>query len=414
MKKESVWLEFTPLSNYLKSINLGQGFPGWEPEQMVRDCLRMVCEKTGISQYSSPKGEPVLRQQIAKSYQKTQGRQVCAETEVLVTVGASEGIYLAIKSLVKPGEEVIILEPFFDLYEGAIASCAAVAKYVSLNIPKNANSTEEISLDLKAIKEAITDKTSLLIINTPHNPTGKVFSRKELESLAELLEDFPNVNILSDEVYEHLVYDGKSHVSPASIETLKDKTVCLYSAGKTFSITGWKIGWAIGNRKLIEKLTTTQQWVVFSVATPLQHAVAELLRRAEEPYKAHDNFYKYLKDDYQSKRDLLLDGLKASGFKTLKPEGSFFIMASSSKDSLFEKPESYEKLTEKAMIKIDMNSLQYPSYNLSRNLSLEHKVTTIPMAAFLSEPNKSKNKTVRFAFCKKEKDLKQAIKKLQV
>ena len=134
MKKESVWLEFTPLSNYLASINLGQGFPGWEPEQMVIESLRSVCEKTGISQYSSPKGEQILRDQIATSYKKNQARDICADTEVLVTVGASEGIYLAVKSLVKPGEEVIILEPFFDLYEGAIDSCKAIAKYVSLLI----------------------------------------------------------------------------------------------------------------------------------------------------------------------------------------------------------------------------------------------------------------------------------------
>ncbi len=413
MKKASVWLEFTPLSNYLGSINLGQGFPGWEPEDMVKESLITVCEKTGISQYSSPKGEKILRDQIAASYEKKQARDICAETEVLVTVGASEGIYLAVKSLVKTDEEVIILEPFFDLYEGAIDSCGATSKYVSLKIPNDAQSTSEISLDLKAIKEAITEKTALIIINTPHNPTGKVFRKEELESLAKLLEDYPRINILSDEVYEHLVYGENTHVSPRSIESLKDKTVCLYSAGKTFSITGWKIGWAIGNKKLIEKMTSTQQWVVFSVATPLQHAVADLLRKAENPYKGHDSFYTYLSYSYENKRDLLLKGLESSGFKTLKPEGSFFILASSDNEKLFNKPESYEGLVAKINIQIDKDSLRYPSYNLSRNLSLDKKVTSIPMAAFLSEEKKSTDRTVRFAFCKKDTDLKEAIARLQ-
>ena len=313
----------------------------------------------------------------------------------------------------EPGEEVIILEPFFDLYEGAIDSCGANAKYVALEIPANAKSTAEIRLNLAAIEDAITEKTRLIIVNTPHNPTGKVFSKDELSKLGTLLEKYPEIKVLSDEVYEHLVYDKNQHVSPRSIPALREKTVCLYSAGKTFSITGWKIGWAIGAEDLIDKMTAMQQWVVFSVATPLQHAVANLLKTAENPYKGHKDFYSYLRQSYYKKREHLQTALERSGFEIISPEGGFFICASATDERLLDPPERYLDLIKEANIKIDRESLDYPSYNLSRRLSLEKKVTSIPMAAFLSLDNKKTNTMVRFAFCKKDEELEKAGMQLE-
>ena len=299
------------------------------------------------------------------------------------------------------------------MYEGAISSIGAKAKYISLDIPKNCESTKDIRLDLNKLESAITSKTALLILNTPHNPTGKVFSKTELESIGSILKNHPRVKVLSDEVYEHLTYEDCKHVSPRSVSLLKDKTICLYSAGKTFSITGWKIGWAIGPKELIEEMTSSQQWVVFSVATPLQHAVSELLIEAEKPYKSFSNFYSFLKASYSTKREGLLNGLVELGFSPIKPEGSFFIVASSPKKELYEKIDDYEQFTADNKILIDKETLDYNSYNLARNLSISKKVTTIPMAAFYEDSKKREVDTVRFAFCKTEADLEKAIERLK-
>lgn len=399
----SVWLEFSPLSQHMKSCNLGQGFPDWQPPAFVKEIAAEAIVDPKYFQYARSAGQPQLNETISEIYGAMHGRSICPNREVLVTDGASEAIYLSLLSFVNPGDEVIIIEPFFDIYAGALGMVGGVPRHCPLRPRDGIRSSGEYDLDLDELKALLSPKTKAIILNSPHNPTGKVFSREEYQGIAACLEPWPEVVVISDEVYEHLVFDGASHVPFAQIDGMADRTLSIYSAGKTFSITGWKIGWIVGPQHLMKAVQIAQQWIVFSVATPLQEVVARALKQGLEPYEGVPSYYRWLAGLYEKKRDFLCDGLEQANLRVIRPQGSFFIVAETSGMGLDLKapPQEVLDFVEKGQLMVDQNTLDDPSYNFCRHLTVSKGVTPIPITAFMSKERKSIGEDfARFAFCK--------------
>jgi aspartate/methionine/tyrosine aminotransferase len=276
---ESIWSEFQQLAAKYKVVNLGQGFPDWDPEQFTLQALANTASKP-VHQYARAHGDLQLVNSIAKMYSgdKYNGfdREIEPLTEVMVVNGASDGLTVCLNAFINPGDEVVCIEPFFDCYDKMVESVGATPLYVPLRPPKNAHDStaQEWTLDEKELRASITKKTRALILNTPHNPTGKIFSRAELEMVARVAKDH-DLLIISDEVYEFLVFDEKlKHERIANIPGMWDRTVTIMSSGKTFSTTGWKMGWLIGPKHLIDPTYKYNMFKIFSVATPIQKAVS--------------------------------------------------------------------------------------------------------------------------------------------
>ena len=265
----TVWSEFGALAAETGAINLGQGFPEWQPpEFVVEQAVNAMAE--GYNQYTRPAGHPNLVNVLARRYSGHLKREVDAQAEVAVTVGASQSLYLTLQALVNPGDEVILLEPAFDLYYGQVR--LAGGKVVPVPLAVDADGMWQ--LDADALDKAVTPRTKLLVLNSPHNPTGKVFTTAEMEAVADVVRRHPNLLVISDEVYKFIVYAGAPHVHFASLPDMFERTVTLSSAGKTFSITGWQTGWCVGPARLIRPIQLLLPFVQFCVATPMQQVVA--------------------------------------------------------------------------------------------------------------------------------------------
>ena len=407
----SVWLEFSPLADLVEGINLGQGFPDWDPPEFVVEASVKASRTKGVHCYARSSGHLPLTQEIARSYEERLESKINPLTDVLVTVGASEALYLALMTYVNPGDEVLVIEPAFDLYYGAINMAGGIAKGVALTRKGDGFRLNPADLDAQ-----LSSKTKILMLNSPHNPSGKVFSKDEYMEIARILEKYPNCIVVSDEVYEHLVYDDNEHIAFASIEGMKERTLSIYSAGKTFSITGWKIGWIIGNSKLIRPLQGCQQWVCFSVATHLQEAVTLSLQEAKKKYRGQKDYYTWLRKEYTNKRSILYEGLKKSGFTPILPQGSFFILT----EYQHLRPDwngfpHLEKLAiEQGKLLINPATVFYRDYNFARNLASENKVVSIPVSAFMGSQrvNADIDRYIRFAFCKSNALLEEAKDRL--
>mmetsp|Transcript_7499 Transcript_7499/g.22759 ORF Transcript_7499/g.22759 Transcript_7499/m.22759 type:complete len:305 (-) Transcript_7499:903-1817(-) len=243
LNKPSVWLEFSPLAKALDAINLGQGFPDWAPPDFVTQAAVTAFQDPTKSRYSTSRGHPRLLQALADHYAVSMERSLDPQKNFLVTVGASQGISLALQSFVDEGDEVVLVEPAFDLYLSNVSLAKGVPKFVPLRSKSGEpESSAELHLDPEELRKTLSEKSRLLILNSPHNPTGKMFTREEYQQIADVLKDFPRCMVLSDEVYEHIVFDGREHIPFATIDDMFDRTVTLSSAGKTFSVTGWKTG----------------------------------------------------------------------------------------------------------------------------------------------------------------------------
>ncbi len=415
----SVWLEFSPLANACEAVNLGQGFPGWDPPEFVTALGQEMLGQGCYAQYARSAGTQILTQAVARHYGPQLRKTIRWDQEVLVTVGCSEAILLAFMGILDPGDEVILLEPAFDIYGGALAMIGGKARYVPLELGVDG----KFHLDLQKLEAAITPRTKAFLLNTPHNPTGKVFSADELAEIAKLLKKHPQIIVISDEVYEHLVYESSVHTPFATLPGMDDRTLSLYSAGKTFSITGWKIGWVIGPETLVRRLQICQQWVVFSVATPLQAAVAHCLDIAPKSYQGCSSYYQWLQQDYQTKRNFLMDGLTTAGLTPIKPEGSFFIPVDLSQvppQFAMDPPRGYQDFIKLRGIPMDPITEQRLDYNFCRHLSLRQRVTPIPFSAFsdpalgreTSRKNLPQTPLARFAFCKPLEQLAEAGRRL--
>ncbi|MFG3225130.1 pyridoxal phosphate-dependent aminotransferase [Kitasatospora sp. NPDC048194] len=368
----TIFAEMSALATATGSINLGQGFPDTDgPEEVREAAVRALREGRG-NQYPPGPGIPELRTAIAEHQQRFHGLAYDPDTEVLVTAGATEAIAAALLALLEPGDEVIALEPFYDSYAACIAMAGATRRPLTLRAPS-------FRPDLDELRALITPRTRLLLINTPHNPTGTVLTAEETAGIAALAVEH-DLLVVTDEVYEHLVF-GTVHRPLAGLPGMRERTVSISSAGKTFSFTGWKVGWVTGSPALVSAVRTAKQYLTYVSAGPFQYAVAEALRLP-------DDYFDTLRADLLRKRDLLLGGLTAAGFRAFAPEGTYFVTT-------------------------DITPLgEKDGVEFCRALPERCGVVAIPNAVFYDDAEAGLS-LVRFTFCKKDEVLQEAVARLQ-
>ncbi|HEX7095336.1 MAG TPA: pyridoxal phosphate-dependent aminotransferase [Acidimicrobiales bacterium] len=368
----SIFGEMSLIAARTGAINLGQGFPDTDgPAEVIEAAIAAM--RDGHNQYPPPFGIPALRNAIAQHQQRFYGLTYDPDTEVLVTAGATEAIAATIIALCDRGDEVVAFEPYYDSYAACIAMAGARRVPITLRAP-------DFALDVDRLREAITPRTRLLLLNTPHNPTGKVFSREELSEIAQVCIE-NDVIVMTDEVYEHLTYDCE-HVPMAAIPGMRDRTITVSSAGKTFSFTGWKIGWLCASAPLVAAVHTVKQFLTYVNGAPFQHAVAIALALG-------DDFYDGFRRDLQAKRDLLVDGLTAAGFRVFPPDGTYFVTT-------------------------DVRPFgETDGMAFCRALPERAGVVAIP-AVVLYDDVEEGGPLVRFAFCKRTEVLQQAVERLAV
>jgi methionine aminotransferase len=358
------------LASEAGAINLAQGFPGFGADPVLLELLAKA-SLAGHNQYAPMSGLLSLRQQIAEKTQRTQGYLPNADREVTVVSGASEAIFVALTAVVRPGDEVLVLEPAYDSYVPGILLNGGIPVFVSLD-PTN------FSVDWELLISKVTNKTRAILVNNPHNPSGYVWSLDEVKRLSALV-DQTGIYVISDEVYERLVYDGKTHHSLGADPVLREKTFVCGSFGKTFHVTGWKIGYCIAPAELTHEFRKVHQFITFSTATPMQHALASYLEVAER-YLSLPNFY-------QIKRDFFVEGLKETEFRFVPAAGSFFQLV------------SYAHLSD------------LPDVVMAKRLTKITKVACIPVSAFYT--NGQDRKLLRFCFAKEESELQEALLRLK-
>ncbi|WP_455900645.1 pyridoxal phosphate-dependent aminotransferase [Rhodococcus gordoniae] len=369
----TIFAEMTELAVRHGAINLGQGFPDVDgPPAMLEIARRAIAE--GINQYPPGSGMPVLREAVAADRAARYGLHHDPGSEVLVTVGATEAISAAILGLVEPGEEVLLTEPYYDSYAAAVALAGATRRTVPLTRSGNG-----FVLDVDALRDAVTDRTRMLVVNSPHNPTGTVYDREALTALAELACE-RDLLVLSDEVYEHLVFDGRAHIPLASLPGMAGRTVTVSSAAKTFNVTGWKIGWAIGPRELIDGVRAAKQFMTFVGGAPFQPAVAHALTHEQE-------WITSMRDDLERKRTFLSRALSDAGLQVFDSAGTYFVCA-------------------------DLTSVgRSDAVAFCRELPGRIGVAAVPVSVFVDD-TASWNHLVRFAFCKRDEVLTEAVARL--
>ncbi len=367
----SVFTEMSLLARKHNAVNLGQGFPDFDgPEFLKEAAYRAIRE--GHGQYARSFGVPDLNTAIAERFARDTGIVVDPDAEITVTAGCTEAIAATMLGLVNRGDEVILIEPFYDSYPATVAMAGGTVRSVTLRAPN-------FSLDIEALRAAVTPKTRLILINTPHNPTGRVFSRAELEAVAALCREHDLICV-SDEVYERLVFEGE-HISIATLPGMRERTVTLSSLGKTFSFTGWKIGWAIAPPGLTAGVRAAHQFLTFCAPTPLQVAAIEALRTGAE-------YDRQFIAEYRQRRDFMANGLADAGFDVYVPAGTYFIMCDHSRFG-FEDDLAF-----------------------CRFLVSDVGVAAIPPGSFYCD-RKEGRRLVRFAFCKREATLRAAIDRMR-
>jgi N-succinyldiaminopimelate aminotransferase len=307
----TIFAEMSALAAATGSINLGQGFPDTDgPPELVEAAIGAI--RAGDNQYPPGPGIAPLREAVAEHQQRFWGLTFDPDTEVLVTAGATEAIAAALLALLEVGDEVVVFEPYYDSYAASIALAGAQRRCVTLRPP-------DYAFSLDQLRAAITARTRVVLLNSPHNPTGKVFTQAELEAIAALCVEHDLVAV-TDEVYEHLVYDDAVHVPIATLPGMRDRTVTISSVGKSFSMTGWKTGWACGHPDLIGAIRTVKQFLTYVHGAPFQHAAAAGLRLP-------DAYFTDLAADLAARRDLLSNGLADAGFAVHPPSGTYFVTA---------------------------------------------------------------------------------------
>lgn len=366
----TIFTVMSALAHEHNAINLSQGFPDFHIDEKLSQALGDAA-RNGFNQYAPMPGLPALRQEISASFKKRYGVDANPDTEITVTPGATYAIYTAFTAVLRPGDEAILLEPAYDSYIPNIEMNGAKAVPVALSAP-------DFHVDWNKVKEAITPRTRALILNTPHNPTGAIWTRQDWDQLAEIVRD-TDIAILSDEVYEQIVFDGERHFSVLEHAELRERSFALYSFGKVYNNTGWKIGYCIAPPAYTQAFRRIHQFLCFTVNTPAQHALAYILANGTaEPVHTV----------MQRKRDHFLSLMKNTPFTIHLPtKGSYFQVA------------SYERIS------------SLPDMEFAQWLTKEHGVATIPVSAFYS--NKKDDKLIRFCFAKKEETLNDAVDRLK-
>ncbi|KAM4663342.1 uncharacterized protein O3C94_011564 [Discoglossus pictus] len=402
---ENIWVEFVRLADEYKTVNLGQGFPDFSPPAYVKEAFAnaITGENSLLNQYTRAFGHPPLVRVIARLFGQLIGMDLDPLTNVLVTVGAYQALYCSFQALVDEGDEVILIEPFFDCYEPMVKMAGGKCVFVPLR-PKPPSTDETLSsaswtLDIDELAANISKRTKLLVINTPNNPLGKVFSRQELEEIADLCVKH-DIICISDEVYEWLVYDGNHHIRIASLPGMWERTITIGSGGKTFSATGWKVGWALGPDHLLKHLRTVHQNSVYHCPTAAQEGVARGFQTEWERLGRPDCYFVQLREDLQQKRDRLYRSLREVGIKPMNPQGSYFMVADISRFKSEVPPPS------------DPN-VPY-DYYFVKWLMKNKRLAAIPMSAFYSAPHKKLfDNFIRFCFVKEDSTLEAAEKILK-
>lgn len=317
--RPTVWHEFTPLANAHKAVNLGQGFPDWQCPSFCKTAITKAVNDD-FNQYCRSAGEIHLVKELAKEYSALLNREIDPLTEVTCSVGATECLFAIMQAFIEPGDEVVMMEPAFDIYPAQVQMAGGTSVMVPLIPPTEENGLTEWGFEIDKIEAAITPNTRILLLNTPHNPCGRILSQSELVELGNMLQRHPRVIVVMDEVYENIVFSEKGHSRLAAIPEMWDRTITVSSSGKTFSITGWKIGWAIGPKELITPIALAHQWVQFSVSTPAQRAVADCLAIARQPFEGSASYYEHLHDKYERKLHMLADSCRTAGLIPLIPQ----------------------------------------------------------------------------------------------
>ncbi|MBM2832914.1 MAG: ybdL 1 [Candidatus Brocadiaceae bacterium] len=373
---ESVIREMTRICDAVGGYNLSQGFPDFESPSEIKDAA-IAAIKDGWNQYPVTFGEPELREAIGKKALRYNGIKCDPETDITVTCGATEAMIATLKAIINPGDEIIVFEPYYENYGPDSILSGATPRYVTLYQPDWSYSSEELA-------QAFNDRTKAIVINTPNNPTGKVFSRKELEEIAALCIKW-DAYAVTDEIYEHILYDGMQHVSLATIPGMENRTITINSISKTYSVTGWRVGWAIAEKSITKRIRKVHDFLTVGAPTPFQHAAAVALSFPDE-------YYAQLQAHYRDARSFLYDLLQKAGFRCSMPKGAYYIIAD----------------TKNLVSKMGVND----DFSFSRRLIELTGVATVPGSSFYSKSDKGKTQ-VRFCFCKKWETLRAVEKALR-
>jgi N-succinyldiaminopimelate aminotransferase len=371
----TIFAEMSGLAVRTGSVNLGQGFPDQDGPPEVLDAA-VAALRGGANQYAPGIGIPALRRAVADHQRRHYGLELDPDTQVAITTGCTEAVAAALLGLVEPGDEVVVLEPYYDSYLAMLQMAGGVRRPVTLRSP-------DFRIDLDELRAAVTPRTRFVLLNSPHNPTGTVLTRTEVEAVAALAIEH-DLTVITDEVYEHLVFDGPGapeHVPVATLQGMAERTLTLSSVGKSYSLTGWKVGWATGPAHLVSALVAAKQWLTFTSGAPLQPAVAVALTD-------HPDWPRALARDLQERRDLLVSGLVAAGLPTTTPQGTYFATS-------------------------DVGGLGWDN-GLAFCLALPERagVVAIPAQVFYDDPAGAGRHLVRWAFCKKREVIAEATARL--
>jgi aspartate/methionine/tyrosine aminotransferase len=373
---ESVIRDMTRQALLHGAINLSQGFPDFAASRLVKEAAQEAIAGD-VNQYAITWGAKKLRQAIARKMQSWQGIAVDAETQVTVCCGATEAMISTLLAVCNPGDEVVVFEPFYENYGPDAVLSGAKPRFVKLRPP--ATEDGEWSFDEGELRAAFHPQTKAIIVNTPNNPTGKVFTRHELELIRDLCVEF-NVLAITDEIYEHILYDGAQHISLASLDGMSERTVTINSLSKTYSVTGWRVGWAVAPAEITNAIRKVHDFLTVGAPAPLQEAGAAALALPA-------SYYKTLAHDYQARRDRLLPALAEAGFRCFPPRGAYYVMTDISGFGF-------------------ADDLEFTKY-----LVKEIGVAAVPGSSFYRDPRDGAQQ-VRFAFCKKEETLDEAAQRL--
>ncbi len=370
--QDSIFGIMSKKANEHNAINLSQGFPDFDGPDFVKE-YALEAIKDGKNQYSPFPGIIELRESVSQYLKSYYDLDYCKEGEVSICCGATEGIFLSILSIINPGDEVIVFEPFYDSYISSIQVAGGIPKVVTLNSP-------DFSFTPEDLENVYSSQVKAIILNNPHNPTGRVFTSSELKIVRDFCLKY-DLMAISDEVYEFLTFDKEEHIPLASLEGMQERTLGIYSAGKTFGLTGWKIGWVCAPERLSSGLRKLHQYITFCVSTPMQYALARSLMHLKD-------YVPTFKEDYQSKRDLFYSGMKEIGFDFKKPEGTYFMMV------------PIHQITK-------MSDVDFAYHLIEKK-----RVAAIPPSAFYLKSREGE-KFLRFCFAKKEETLLEALKFLK-
>jgi len=373
---ESVIRDMTRQAHLHGAINLAQGFPDFPaPAEIKRAAQQAIA--ADLNQYAITWGAQSLRQAIAAKVKKWQGLEIDAEAEITVCCGSTEAMIASLLAITNAGDEIVVFEPFYENYGPDAILCGARPRYVTLHPP--ADPAEEWRFDERELRAAFGPRTKAIILNTPNNPTGKVFTRAELEFIRELCVEF-DVLAITDEIYEHILYDGVQHISIATLDGMRERTISINGMSKTYSVTGWRVGWAMASPALTSAIRKVHDFLTVGAPAPLQEAGTTALALP-------DSYYPELARVYGARRDRLLPALNQAGFKTFVPRGAYYIMT-------------------------DISEFGFPDdVCFAQNLVKDIGVASVPGSSFYSRPELGARQ-VRFAFCKTEATLDQAARRL--